>query len=304
MSGSRWDELVVPASIGNLGPGFDTLGLAVSLYLRVRVREIVDDGRGAIACTFLDGAPRGPNGIERAFTDGAPRGGPSIAIEVTSEIPQRAGLGSSAAATIAGLRLRELIEGRRSPSQLLACAARIEKHPDNAAAALVGGFTATCALSDGRLDVSRWPWPAEWQLVVATPAAMLSTEEARRALPPCVPLQHAVFNLQRVTRLLAAVRDVDRDAVADALADRCHQPYREPLVPGLREVLDLTHPDVLGVCLSGAGPSTVAIVDRHVDEVVRVVSGIYDRAGVPCTIRHLTVPQQACREYLGQPVMP
>jgi homoserine kinase len=97
-------EIRVPGSVGNVGPGFDTLGLAVALYLRVRVREIVNDGRGRLVSRFIDGAPQGQNRIEQAFHALAPRRvrRASIAVDVRNGIPQQAGLGSSAAATIAG----------------------------------------------------------------------------------------------------------------------------------------------------------------------------------------------------------
>ena len=121
-------EIVVPASIANLGPGLDTLGLAVTLYLRVRVTEIVHDGRGRLRCRFLDGPLRGPNRIERAFKALRPQRGlsPSVHVDVRSEIPVRSGLGSSAAATVAGLRLRELVDGRRPGDEILAAASKIE----------------------------------------------------------------------------------------------------------------------------------------------------------------------------------
>src|SRR5205085_11592574 len=202
-------ELRVPASIGNVGPGFDTLGLAVALYLTVRVRDIASDGRGRLVCRFLDGAPQGKNRIEQAFHALAPERArrPSVTVDVRSAIPQRAGLGSSAAATIAGLRLRELSDGRRSPEDLLRAACGVEGHPDNAAAALFGGLTSSCVTDTGDVKVARWTWPPAWRVVVATPDMQLSTSASRRALPKRIPLKDAVFNFQRIALLLAAVRD-------------------------------------------------------------------------------------------------
>src|SRR5574339_338203 len=109
------EEIAVPASISNLGPGFDTLGVAVSLYLRVRVAAVVDDGRGRLECRFSDGPLGGPNRIEEAFRHALSprRRRPALVVEVRSEIPLRSGLGSSAAAAIAGLRLGELVDGKR-----------------------------------------------------------------------------------------------------------------------------------------------------------------------------------------------
>src|SRR5262245_14421810 len=154
-------EITVPASISNLGPGFDTLGVAVSLYLRVRVASLVNDGRGRLECRFASGPLGGPNRIEQAFQDvrSPKRRRPSLVVDVCSEIPLRSGLGSSAAATIAGLRLAELVDGQRTADELLRKASEIEGHPDNAAPALLGGLTSCCVTNNGSIAVTQWPWP-------------------------------------------------------------------------------------------------------------------------------------------------
>lgn len=286
-------EIVVPGSIGNLGPGFDTLSLAVSLYLRARVTRVVDDGRGTLNCRFAGPPPRGQNRILRAFQSlpRRTRRVPSLDVEVVSDIPQRAGLGSSAAATIAGLRLRELVDGRRPRAELLAYARRLERHPDNVAAALTGGLTTTWVRADRTVGVIGLRWPSAWRIVVATPDVPLSTAASRRVLPRGVPLADAVFNLQRLSLLLTAVRERRADLLAEAFADRVHQPYRESLVPLLRRMLRLQHPDLLGVCLSGAGPSTAAFATGNLDGIGRAIRRVYRSAGVPCTIRMLEVHQ-------------
>lgn len=285
---------MVPASIGNLGPGFDTLGLAVSLYLRVRVTRRADDGRGRLVTHFLDGLPAGQNRIERAFEALPARSTqlPSLEVEVRSDIPQRAGLGSSAAATIAGLRLRELVDGRRPVDELMSVANSLERHPDNAAAALFGGLTASCVVEGGRVTVGRWKWPARWRVLVATPDAGLSTAASRQALPAAVPLADAVFNLQRLARLLGAVQSRNAADLAGAFEDRCHQPYRQPLVPALGRALALKHPDVLGVCLAGAGPSVVVFARRNVAAIARLLGAIYEEDGLACTVRTLGVHEE------------
>lgn len=283
-------EIAVPASIGNLGPGFDTLGLAVSLYLRVRVTSVIADGKARLVCRFVDGIPASPNLIARAF-QASPRRRTrhSIEVEVRSDIPQRAGLGSSAAATIAGLRLRDALDGSRPLEVLAAEACRLEGHPDNAAAAVFGGLTSSCVLPDGAVRVTRWTWPPSWRVLVVTPDVQLSTAAARDVLPKRVPLEDAVFNLQRLAHLLGAVTKKDPRALGLALDDRCHQRYRQPLVPVLRDALRLQHRDLLGVCLSGAGPSIVAFTNSNVAAVERALNRLYRRASVPCTIRRLRV---------------
>jgi len=287
-------EIVVPASLGNLGPGFDTVSLAVSLYLRARVIRRIDDGRGRLITRFIDGPPRGQNRIARAFAAMPARKAslPSIEVEVRSDIPQRAGLGSSAAATIAGLRLRALVDGKRPLEEILGVASRLERHPDNAAAALHGGLTTSCVTSSGHVNVGRWDWPPSWRLVVATPEAELSTAESRRSLPSVIPLADAVFNFQRLSQLLAAVQSRSAADLAGAFEDRCHQPYRVRLVPALRRALALKHPDILGVCLAGAGPSVVVFARRNLATVAGLLRAVYEKDGTAVVIRTLRVHEE------------
>lgn len=290
---ARDRSLTVPASIGNLGPGFDTLGLALSLYLRVTVRRRIDDGQGRLVAHFANERPVAQNGIARAFAQWPFRIArpPSFEVDVVSDIPERAGLGSSAAAAVAGLRLREMCDGVRTVDELVAAAAALEGHPDNAAAVVHGGLTSSRVAEDGMVTVARWRWPRAWTIVVATPHVQVATKDARRVLPLRVPLKDAVFNLQRVALLLHAVRTRNADEMSAALQDRLHQPYREPLVPALARALDLRHPDVIGACLSGAGPSVAVVTRRHPAAVERALVSLYRKEGVPCTVRVLRVHQ-------------
>lgn len=283
----------VPASIGNLGPGFDTLGLALALYLRVTVRRRIEDGQGRLVAHFATERPVAQNGIARAFGHWPFRVArpPSFEVDVASDIPERAGLGSSAAAAVAGLRLRELCDGARTVDELVAAAAVLEGHPDNAAAIVHGGLTSSRVAEEGTVTVARWRWPRTWTIVIATPHVPLSTKEARRALPLRVPLGDAVFNLQRVALLLHAVHTKNEDEMRAALQDRLHQPYREPLVPVLARALALRHPDAIGACLSGAGPSVALVAPRRPEAVERTLVSLYRKEGVPCTVRVLRVHQ-------------
>jgi homoserine kinase len=284
----------VPASIGNVGPGFDTLGLALALYMRVTVRRRIDDGRGRLIAHFDHERPVAQNGIARAFEHWPFRVArpSSIEVDVASDIPERAGLGSSAAAAVAGLRLRELCDGRRTSRELVAGAAALEGHPDNAAAVLFGGLTSSRVAEDGVVTVGRWRWPTAWRVVVATPHVQLATKDSRRVLPSRVPLHDAVFNVQRVALLLHAVQTRSAAEMGAALEDRLHQPYREPLVPVLgRALSSLRHPDVMGVCLSGAGPSVAVFARRNAAGVERALANLYRKERVPCTVRVLRVHQ-------------
>jgi threonine synthase len=204
-SGGSGPQIAVPGSVANLGPGFDALAVAVQAYLRLDVTRIQPDAPGELAFTFVGGpALVGENRIERAFRRAAERYGgtvPGLAVEVRSEIPMRAGLGSSAAATVAGLRLYEAFASPRATPDLLALATEIEGHPDNAAAALVGGLALSCQFADGRVEARSWRWPDEVKLIVGTPETQLETAAARKVLPQTVSLRDAVYNLQRAQNL-------------------------------------------------------------------------------------------------------
>ncbi len=291
-SAGREFEIHVPGSIANLGPGFDTLAVAVQLYLRLRVR--VRRGTSELHFKFIRGEPEGENYIERAFQFLAHQRGesfPSLAIEVDSEIPMRAGLGSSAAATVAGLRLYESIAGPLPPQALLNAACALEGHPDNVAAALLGGLTISCQLPDRSVFAVRLEWPKALRFVVLTPEFPLSTSASRGALPETISREDAVFNLQRLALLLQALQRSDFSLLREALRDRIHQPYRQKLVPGLEEALSFEHPDLLGVCLGGAGPSIVGFAIRNFETVEHLLATIFRPFSFPFTIRTMAVHQ-------------
>jgi homoserine kinase len=211
-----------------------------------------------------------------------------LRIQVCSEIPARAGLGSSAAAAIAGLRLYEAASrGGAARVDALALATEIEGHPDNAAAALLGGLTVSCQHEDGRVTARSSRWPPELGFVVATPDLGVDTPNARAMLPPTIGLRDAVFNLQRALLLMRAIEHGDYQDLREALRDRWHQPVRAALVPGLAQALAMDDPAVLGVCLSGSGPSIVALVTDGAARATEMFEELYRRIGLPCTIRAL-----------------
>lgn len=288
-------DLLIPASVSNLGPGFDSLSVAVQLYLRVRVVEILPGSPGLFEATFPGPAPSGQNRVETAFRHAASRRGaaapPGVRIEIRSDIPPGAGLGSSGAATIAGVRLYEHLTSPLPRDRVLEMAYEMEGHPDNAAAALLGGLTVSCVHDDGRVTARTSPWPAAVRFVVATPDTPLATARARGVLPATVPLQDAVFNLQRALLLFRALETGAYGDLREAMRDRWHQPLRAALVPGLDAALALDDPEILGVCLSGSGPSIVTLVTNDSTVAERRLRHIYQNLGLACTIRTLSAHQ-------------
>lgn len=297
----RTVEIAVPGSTSNLGAGFDALGLALSVYLRLKVTIGGDAGGGDAAggsepsVTFRFGGLTldGENSIERALRAAAARYRttlPRITVDVSSDIPLKAGLGSSAAAIVAGIRLYEAIAGPLSIEEVLTLASELEGHPDNTSASILGGLVTSCQ-ADGRVLAVAMPWPAAVRVVVATPLVGLETKVARAALPDSVSRDDAIFNVQRTALFVQAIAAKRYDVLREALGDRLHQPYRESLVPGLARALTFEHPKLLGVFLSGAGPSIAALTEGVVPEIDTLFHALYKELGLACTVRALDVHQ-------------
>lgn len=286
------DELVVPGSVANLGGGFDTLGVAVRLYLRLRIVDVRDDGGTKLVVVKSTPPVKGANAVERAFGVLASRTGwkaPTVFAEVDSDIPMAAGLGSSAAATVAGLRAFERVTRPIPDGALLGAATAVEGHADNAAPALFGGLTSVVERAGEDPVALRWTWPDDLQIVVATPAVGLATAKARAALADTLPRRDAIFNLQRVLWLVHALQHREFDRLREAVQDRWHQPARASLVPLLNGALAIDDPDVLGAFLSGAGPSIALLARANAARVGRLLEAMYERAGLAATVRVLSV---------------
>ncbi len=282
----RLPDIVVPGSISNLGPGFDALSVAVQIYLRARIVEVRPAEPDTIVFEFAGAGPTGENRIESGYRLARKRAGvpaPGLRVQISSDIPQTAGLGSSAAAAVAGLRLYEAVTAPRPTEDWLAMATELEGHPDNAAAALLGGITVSCQRDGGAPIARSSRWPEAIRLVVATPDLGLHTAHARRVLPAEVPLADAIFNLQRALLMLHALRSGRYEDLREAMKDRWHQPARSDLVPGLAEAIAFDDPAILGVCLSGAGPSIVALVTDGAAQATTLFEDLYQRLGLPCT---------------------
>ena len=246
----------MPASSANLGPGFDCFAAALDLHLRLRV-EAADAFEFV---TDLD-VPRDRSNLAvAAFERVAPADGWRFAM--TSEIPMSGGLGSSAAATVAGLIAARELTGAQV--DVLALGSEIEGHPDNVAAALMGGVV-VCA--DGA--VARIATPGELEAVLVVPTEPVATALARRALPESVPLADAVFNTAHGALLVLGLARGDVTLVARGLHDRLHQPHRAHLYPRSAALVeDARSLGALGATLSGAGPSVLVWCERGAGDAV------------------------------------
>jgi homoserine kinase len=236
----------VPASSANLGPGYDVLAAAIDLYLELEVEET---GEFAVL-TEVEGVPRDRTNLcVRGFE--ALHQAEGIEFRVRSGIPVGAGLGSSAAAIVAGLVAADHMYELDAP--LLDLAVELEGHPDNVAAALRGGFV-VCA--DGRAD--RFDPVTGLEGVIATPPGAVPTSEARATLPTEIPIADAVHNTAHVALLVLGLARGDLDLVGRGLSDRVHQPRREALYPRSMELLRRARElGAIGASISGAGPSVL-----------------------------------------------
>lgn len=244
----------VPASSANLGPGYDAMAAAVSLHLELEVEET---GEYSFDPGGL-GVPTGrDNLIVRAFESLRPADG--IAFRLNSEIPLARGLGSSAAAIVAGLVAADhLFELALSKEELLVRASAIEGHPDNVAAAIYGGFVVCGPGADGEPLASRFDPPGGLEGVVVIPPEEVSTKLAREAIPAELPLADAVANVSAAALLVLGLQSADLDLVSRGVADCIHQPRRRDLYPRSMEIVDAAAElGALGATISGAGPTVL-----------------------------------------------
>ena len=282
----------VPATTANMGPGFDTLGMALKLY---NIIEMEQAGIGLNIDVEGDGAgqiPRNPTNIvyvaaEKVFkaVGYKPKG---LRIKIINNIPLARGLGSSASAIIGGLVAANILSGGKLDEQtLLNMAAQIEGHPDNVAPALIGGIVIS-AQGEGEVKYTKIDPPAKLKCVVAIPDFSLPTKLARDVLPQSVSITDAVYNIGRTALLVAALIRCDFNLLSMSMEDRLHQPYRANLVPGMKKVLAAAKlAGARGIVLSGAGPTLIAFCDENTQLIATVMKDTFLQSGIHAKVLEL-----------------
>ena len=242
----------VPASSANLGPGFDVLACALGMHVEV---EVVESGRFGVVTDLAIARDR-RNLAVRAFELLAPVEG--VEFRIRSDVPLSGGLGTSAAAIVAGLLAADhLYELAQEPEDILARAAELEGHPDNVAAALYGGFV-VCATVDGAVTATRLDPPQGVEAVVVIPNEQVPTEEAREAIPESIPVADAVANISAASELVLGIQRSDLTLIGRGLSDRLHQPARAHLYPRSMEIVqEAPRMGAIGATISGAGPTVL-----------------------------------------------
>ena len=285
-------EIIVPATTANLGPGFDSLGLALRLYNYLRVQpaesltiELTGHGQAEL--------PRDESNLmlraARRLAEAAGRQLPPLHWQAHHDIPLARGLGSSSAAIVAGLLCANEVLGLGlGVDDLVELAAEIEGHPDNVAPALLGGLT-VCLPESRPLRVLNLRPHAQLRVVLCIPRLQISTAEARRVLPQAVEFRDAVFNLSRAAGMVASLAEGIWDALAECSRDRLHQPYRLRLMPGAEEIMEAAvGAGAHGAVVSGSGPTIAAFVSGGAGRVARAMADEAARRGwqaAVCVVR-------------------
>jgi homoserine kinase len=260
----------VPASTANLGPGFDSLGMALNLYAWIDM-AISDETAIHLIGDQMNGIPTDKSNliykVAQMVFEQAGVSHPELDITMYSDIPLTRGLGSSASAIVGALAgANALIGNKLTQYELFQIASRLEKHPDNVGASLFGGIVV--AFWDGeKAESIRIEPDVNLEVLVAIPAFQLSTEKARSVMPKQVAMKDAVFNLSHSSLLVAALSTGNLGMIRHAMKDALHQPYRAELIPGMKTLLEQAeNHGALGVALSGAGPTMLALVDARSDQ--------------------------------------
>ncbi|MBI3819189.1 MAG: homoserine kinase [Planctomycetes bacterium] len=283
-------RIVVPCSTSNLGPGFDCLGLALERFLTVLATPAGASGTidwtppgGTLAEAPLVGEER----VTRAIRAAAGEWGiqlPGVRLTATSTIPVARGLGSSGGATVAGLVVAHVLANRAMDvDAMFRLGMRLEGHPDNIGPALAGGCTVAMPTSDGDVVWHKPQVHPDLRAAVAVPRSRLETSRARKALPANVTFAVARDQARRIAQLIHGLATAERKYLQIGMMDELHTPYRAPLIPGCRDVIDAAmRAGAFGAAISGSGSAMIAlgnIKECDMQQIAKSMAGAFERAG-------------------------
>lgn len=299
----------VPATTANIGPGFDCLGMALPIYNTITIEEMVLPGSGIQINIFDEEEandsmllPTDENSIVykavELLYNSVGQNPSELKININTQIPIAKGLGSSASVIVGALIASNRILGNPADEQaLLSIATEVEGHPDNVAPAILGGFVMSSLEEDGSIVYRKLNWPEEWKITLCIPNYEVSTDISRSVLPKEISVKDAVFNLKRSAMLVQAVNTQDAELMKLALQDKIHQPYRQKIVPGFKEITDelKNEEKVLGVVLSGAGPTIVVFSQGNGGELDRIkdkVRQTWHNLNIKADLRTVKIEEQ------------
>ncbi|MCD7879249.1 MAG: homoserine kinase [Candidatus Gastranaerophilales bacterium] len=300
----------VPATTANLGPGFDCLGLALPIYNEITVEETVMPGSGIEINIIEDtetydilSIPKDENNIAykaiELLYNFIGQSVSDIKITIKTNIPVARGLGSSASVIVGGLMAaNKLLGNPADDAVLLSIASEVEGHPDNVTPAMFGGFCLASMEDDGSVVYSKISWPDDWKLTVIIPDYELDTMIARSVLPESIPVKDSAFNIRKCAMLVDSVYRHDSEMMKKCLKDKLHQPYRERLIKGFKELTEFLEnkDDILGCVISGAGPSILVISEKNgFEKVENEVVNLFTELNVNCDIRTLNIENEGTK---------
>ncbi|CAK9435334.1 uncharacterized protein LODBEIA_P57010 [Lodderomyces beijingensis] len=330
-------QIKVPASSANIGPGFDVLGVGLQLYLSISVEidpsvDTTADPHNALLSYEGDLAEKVPLSSDKNLItqtalyvlrcNGISQFPHGTKIHVNNPIPLGRGLGSSASAIVGGACLGNVIgDLHLDKRRMLDYCLMIERHPDNIAAAMLGGFIGSYLneLDEGDAEATQVPlewvlpkedtprssivssppprdigeyvqykWNPKIKCVAIVPNFEVSTDKSRAVLPQTYSRKDIIYNLQRIAILTTALTQnpPNHKVIYEAMKDKIHQPYRTVLIPGLdtvlKDVVPAKHPGLCGICLSGAGPTILCLATDGFESIARDVTGIFQSEGIKC----------------------
>ncbi len=289
-------ELRVPATTANLGPGFDSFGLALSLFLRIRFRK-AEKTEFRLVGEQLASLPANTNNliyqtIQHLYKlEG--KSVPNLELEISSDIPLARGLGSSGSAIVGGLFIANHLLGKPyTREQLFQIAVQLEGHSDNVGASMFGGFVVTS--SNGLKDslAVNLPFPEQLKIVLLIPDERITTKAARGLIPEQIPLADVSYNIGHASLMLAYLLTGELDKLSLAMRDRVHQPYRARSIKGLNRAVELAaESGSFSAVLSGAGPTILFLAtSEHLPEVYQAIEQIMEEekiTGQVLTVEHV-----------------
>ncbi|MBA3922059.1 MAG: homoserine kinase [Nostocaceae cyanobacterium] len=295
--------VTVPATTANLGPGFDCIGAALTLYNEFKFTRLADGGV-TIAVTGKEAARVETNESNLGYQaflklyEYLGQQPPPVKIEIKLGVPLARGLGSSATAIVGGLVGANMLAGEPlSQLQVMELAIAMVGHPDNVVPALIGGCRLAATGLGVPWEIAEIPWNQKVIPVVAIPDFELSTQEARSVLPTTISRADTIFNVSHLGLLLRGLETGKGDWLQAALQDRLHQPYRQALIPGYADVSAAAMAaGAYGMVISGAGPTLLALADLlHAADVAVAMQLAWKKVGIGAEVRSLALDLQGAK---------
>jgi homoserine kinase len=291
-------QILVPGSVSNLGCGFDTLGLAISLYFKTAVCS-APDFHFQLKC---NGRPMQFPLEENLYLKVLRHCYPvspddwRFHITIDTEIPMRRGLGSSACCVISAiLTAARLMNLPSDPRKVLSTATQWEPHPDNLCASFLGGFTVAMTTASGSLHFQKLPFPPSVHILLMIPEWQIATDEARGLLPQVYPQSAVIGNLQRLAFFMACLQNDNFEAFRESVRDQVHQPYRAPLMPFARNILEKEFGEQNAIMISGSGPTFAILYKTQQQRIRSIIQEVMAIHQIPYELRNVIIDSEGAR---------